>query len=1339
MNNPFENGIAIIGMAGRFPGAKNLNDFWQNLLNGRDTISRFSDEQLREAGIEESLIQNPYYVKSAGILDEIDQFDASFFGMTPYEAAITDPQHRVFLEVCWEALEVSGYSHRKNDCLIGVFAGMSDSTYLQHCLLKNKEFLASHYPYQAHIATSGNFLATKVSYHLDLTGPSLNINTACSTSLVTIITGCQSLLTGECDMAMAGGISMRIPQIQGYLYQEGGILSQDGQCRAFDKAANGTVSSSGVGVVVLKRLSDALRDNDNIDAVIKGYAMNNDGAKKVGYTAPSLLEQSRCVASALTSIDPESIGYVEAHGTGTALGDPIEIAALTKAFQHYTPKKNYCAIGSVKTNIGHANTAAGIAGLIKTVLILKNRMIPPTLYFQEANPHINFSDSPFYVNNTLLSWEKNDLPRHAGVSSFGIGGTNTHIVLEEAHKYQITPTNSYQRIPLSICLFKKKRYWIDPDVSITKNTVAITPETNVLNCFYQTSWHRLESLEILQTIDLSECKNTYWLIFACDDTFSHQLVKSLNSLGADVTCIYQGDCFQERANNQYTVNPKEFAHYTQLLTSIFKTMDKACHVIHLWGMDGKSSSDDLNSMSETLYQGLYSITFFVQALGTLLIANKLNILLVHDFLQSVFSEETVCPSKATVLGACQVIPLEYEFVQVTSLDVIKNDLSDEKLIHCLILEALKMSTQTEVKQLAYRFGYCWGKNFQSLGVRAGLNKQTVKTPLIFKDQGVYLITGGLGGIGLSITKQLATMTSASIVLIARTVIPESKDWETWLAHHTSAHPHYAVINTLFFLKAQGASISVYAADVASYVQMSKVVSSIQSEIGIIQGIIHAAGVPGFGLIQKKNSEDIDKVLRPKILGTYVLSQLFKTKPLDFVMFFSSLTALTGSIGQLDYAAANASLDAFPYAHCFHDKTQVTTINWNGWLEAGMFAEALKVSENLGRDLKGFNKNNTLVAEEGMLCLAFSIEKKLKNLIISRFKLDVLIQDKLKNKLSSVISHPAIRKGNTENKETLEEKIVSIFKRVLGVEKINLEDDFFYLGGDSLSALNLIDILEKQCGARLSLNQLYDMTTPLQLAKFIDQSTCKKPKSPIVLLNPEGNIPTLFLVHPVGGTIFCYIALSHQLKNQKIAAIQDPGLMQSGYPFDTLEAMAGYYLSEIQKIQPKGPYYVGGYSMGGTLAFEIAHQCLRSGEEVAFLGLLDSWASFTDHFQDKVFFEKKMRHHLEDTERKLKPFLGDHIDDWLASQWQRMQLLLQYSPSILDCKITLFKAQTLLPEYIVIDDPYNHWQSYSQYPMDAFYVSGDHDTLFSVSNIASLSEKLLKCLTHIKTKEVATHV
>ncbi len=424
--------IAVIGLSGRFPGAKTVEEFWENLKGGVESISFFSDQDLEPSGVDPAALNDPNYVKAAPVLDEFDRFDAAFFGYTPQEAQVMDPQQRLLLECAWEALEHAGYDSQRYNGLIGVYAGARTNTYLFN-LYSNPDVVRSLGAFHIGLGNDLAFLSSRISYKLDLKGPSYAVHTACSTSLVAIHLACQSLLIDECQIALAGGVAVQVPQRTGYLYQHGSILSPDGHCRAFDAQAQGTIFGSGVGVVVLKRLEDALNDGDTIHAIIRGSAANNDGALKASFTAPGVYSQAEVIAEALMSagVDARTISYVEAHGTGTPLGDPIEIRALTKAFRAGTEAPGCCAIGSVKTNIGHLDAAAGIASFIKTVLALKHRQLPPSLHFEQPNPQIDFAKTPFYVNTSLTDWNPNGA-RRAGVSSFGIGGTNAHIILEEA-------------------------------------------------------------------------------------------------------------------------------------------------------------------------------------------------------------------------------------------------------------------------------------------------------------------------------------------------------------------------------------------------------------------------------------------------------------------------------------------------------------------------------------------------------------------------------------------------------------------------------------------------------------------------------------------------------------------------------------------------------------------------------------------------------------------------------------------------------------------------------------------------------------------------------------------
>jgi phthiocerol/phenolphthiocerol synthesis type-I polyketide synthase E len=425
--------IAIIGMAGRFPGARNIDELWHLLKAGRQAVTDLADDALEAAGVEPALIRNKHYVKRSVRLDDYDHFDAEFFGYSPRQATSLDPQGRILLECAWEALEHAGYDPKAYDGTIGVFAGCSTNQYLQRYAQEIVDANSGSW-HQTMLDGEKDFLTTRVSYKLGLNGPSVAVQTACSSSLVAVHLACQSLLTFESDMVLAGGVSVRLDQDRGYLYEEGGIASRDGNCRAYDADATGTIDGSGCGIVLLKRLDDAMRDGDEIHAVIRGTAVNNDGADKAGFSAPGLKAQVRLVTSALefAELQPADIGMLEGHGTGTVLGDAVELTALGEAFGGGAPASKWCALGSIKSNFGHLDAAAGVAGLIKAALCLKHAHFVPSVHFAKPNTMLDSPDSPFFVSTEYKPWHSPGKPRRAGVSAFGMGGTNAHVVLEEA-------------------------------------------------------------------------------------------------------------------------------------------------------------------------------------------------------------------------------------------------------------------------------------------------------------------------------------------------------------------------------------------------------------------------------------------------------------------------------------------------------------------------------------------------------------------------------------------------------------------------------------------------------------------------------------------------------------------------------------------------------------------------------------------------------------------------------------------------------------------------------------------------------------------------------------------
>lgn len=498
MNNTTGFEIAVIGMSGRFPGAHTIDEFWDNLKNGLEKISFFSEEEDESKLNNPDISQHSNYVNAKGVVDGIEYFDSDFFDCTPREVEIMDPQQRFLYECVWETLEDAGYNSLDYQGVIGSYLGAATNLNWLFKVLSNRSDLGM----SGLSINSSEFFSTRISHKFNLKGPSFTIQSACSTSLVAIHLACQALLSGECDMALAGGVKLTFPQKTGYIYQEGSIMSKDGHCRAFDASASGTVGGNGVGVVLLKRLEDAMNDGDHIYAMIKGSAVNNDGTRKVGYHAPSPDGQAEVIKNALylAEVEPESISYVETHGTGTVLGDPIEIEGLNMAFN--TEKQGYCKIGSVKTNIGHLDNAAGVAGFIKTVMALKNKQLPPSLNFISPNPNIDFTNSPFVVNTKLIDWTNDEYPLRAGVSSFGMGGTNAHVVLEETPNYRTD---------------EEGRQWQMITLSAKTNSALDKMTENVVNHFIQNPEISLSDVAYTLHVGRKDFKYRKMLVCSCID------------------------------------------------------------------------------------------------------------------------------------------------------------------------------------------------------------------------------------------------------------------------------------------------------------------------------------------------------------------------------------------------------------------------------------------------------------------------------------------------------------------------------------------------------------------------------------------------------------------------------------------------------------------------------------------------------------------------------------------------------------------------------------------------------------------------------------------------------
>jgi len=1448
-------GIAVIGMVGRFPGAKNIDEFWQHLCNGQESVSFFSDEELKVSGIDPAWLDDPNYVKAGACLSDIEMFDAPFFDFSPREAELMDPQHRILLECAWEALETAGYAPGANKGLTGVYVGTNLSIYMLSLLSSHSDLMKSMDSLIA-LGNDHNFPATKVSYKLNLTGPSINVSTACSTSLVAVHSACQGLLNYECNLALAGGASIQSVQKQGYFYEEGGITSPDGHCRAFDAKAQGTIFGDGVGIVVLKRLEDALADGDCIYAVIQGSAINNDGAAKVGYTAPSVGGQTKVIveAQAIAGFNPETITYIETHGTGTALGDPIEISALKKTFEARTQKKRFCAIGSVKPNVGHLNIASGVTSFIKAVMALKHKVIPPSLHYEQPNPETDFANSPFYVNTELTEWKTNGTPRRAGVSSFGFGGTNAHVILEEPpvvepsstsrtwqllllsaktstalttttaalanhlqqhpdlnladvvhtlqvgrrafdHRrvlvchdlddavkalasqnpqriftnyfkqshcrvifmfsgqgaqyvnmarelYEVEPTfkqhvdtcaqilvpllnldirqilfpheqqieeasqqlqqtaitqpalfvieyalaqlwrewgvhpeamighsigeyvaatiagvfsledalavvatrgklmqqlpsgsmptipllepfvqalnkvklnpprlrfisnvtgswitneqatnPSYwgqhlrqtvrfsagisqlleqfegvflevgpgrtlstlttqhlksqakqqvlsslhhakepqsdvkfllqtlgrlwlagveidwsgfythehrHRLPLSTYPFERQRYWIEPKKLGGDNHLipaSLEKKPNIADWFYIPFWKPSVPPVPIKQEQLTSQKSCT-LVFMDECGLGTQLLKGLQTHNHDVITVKVGDKFAQLSESLYTLNPGESNHYNTLLTELLTQQKLPETIVHLWNVTSVSETQSgLIEVEKAQETGFYSLLFLAQALGKQNLSRHLTITVVSNNMQSVTGEELLSPEKATLLGPVKVIPQEYPNISCRSIDVILPPIGSwqqEKLTDQLLTE-LRLPTSERV--IAYRSNNRWVQTFEPVR----LEESVEETPRL-REGGSYLITGGLGGIGLVLAKHLAKTVRAKLILIGRSAIPARLEWDNWLATHSETDSTSHKIEKVKELEELGAEVLVISADVANLTQMTDAIAQAQQQFGQLHGVIHAAGVPGGGVIQRKTQEEAKSILAPKVNGTLALDAVVKDIKLDFLLLTSSITSILGEFGQVDYTAANAFLDVFAHYKISQQNSFTLCINWGAWQEVGMAVNTARSKELQEWYME--NLQQGILPKEGVDAVMLLFGSSLSQVVVS--PIDFLSLWENHNSDSYLLSQlekvniskpkyprPELSSTYVAPSNEVEQKIADIWQNLLGIEQVGIHDNFFELGGDSLLTIKVQSKLQATFNKDFVTTDLFEYPTISDLAEHISGEQVKQ--------------------------------------------------------------------------------------------------------------------------------------------------------------------------------------------------------------------------------------------------------
>ncbi|WP_224247833.1 non-ribosomal peptide synthetase/type I polyketide synthase [Hyalangium gracile] len=1241
-----EHAIAVIGMAGRFPGARSTRELWELLREGREGVSRFTRESLHASDVPPELLRDPSFVPALGMLEEAARFDAGFFGYAPQEAQLTDPQQRLFLESCWEALEDSGYDPRRYPGAIGVFAGAGVPRYWLQRVASLGSMRGSSGDYRAIVGNGNDFLSTRVAYKLGLRGPALSLQSACSTSLVAIHLACQNLLSGQCDMALAGGVSLFSLGPSGYPYEEGGILSPDGYCRPFDAQAQGTVPGSGVGVVVLKRLDEALADGDTVHAVILGSAINNDGSQKVGYTAPSVEGQVEAIvrAQSAAGVTPETLSYVEAHGTATPLGDPIEVAALTKAFRRSPVPKQFCALGSLKSNLGHLDAAAGVTGLIKVTLSLENELIPATLHFHRPNPELALEDSPFFVNAQPRPWRRGKRPRRAAVSAFGMGGTNAHAILQEAPpRAPSGPSRPWQLLPLSGRTSAARETITDrlsehlrqrpelplPDVAFTlqqgraafeHRRVVVSPDREAAACALAAResarvFDGVVQPQPLQVVFMFPGGGTQQVGMGRElyqgepvyrETLDHCAELFARELGVDLRPVLFGDEAGRAEASAQLLRP------SLNMASIFSTEYALAQLLLSWGV--KPSALTGHSLGEYAAATLAGVLSLEDAVALVALRGRLCDTMPESAMLSVPLPEEALTSR---------------WAQGVSIAAINGP------AHCVVAGRKEAIEKLEA---TLRAG---GIEAQRLWL-AGASHSPLVEPF----------AGRL------------TERAASMKLQAPLTPLVSNLTGTWMGSADATDPSYwarHLRGTVRF--ADGLStLLALPAPVLIEVGPGRVLASlarIHPETGKARLVTNTLSTPGSGR--------------------------------------GDLEALLGAVGklwcvggELDWAAFSrgerrqrVSLPTYPFERREY------------LLEADPAEQPMR-APRAPSVMGGVRRTPPPLG---------------------------------------VQPPPApIMKAPPPSRDTLEHRVAEIWREVLGVSSTRPDDHFFDVGGSSLIALQLRTRVRERLGVVLPVHTLVENPRFSQLLATIHRASsasASQPESPSV---PKGRLLVclqagtaehlpLYLVQPIGGTVFTYMSLARQLgPEQPVYAFRASGL-EPGEPIHPdVPTMAAHYISELLERQPRGPFQLGGHSSGGAVATEMARQLLQKDMEVSLVLLLDT---------PPLPLKQLQVHQPEDLLHLVAPFRERAPGAWegfasaVAKDSPLRELLMAQAQAL----ATYSPGRGLFPLLYIrarerdgVLEPHAErwWMDQTDGPFSMHNVPGDHFTMMEPPHVAAVA-------------------
>lgn len=1229
-----DNDIAVIGIALKYPRANNLKEYWSNLLNSVDCVCEFPDSRKKDIDRYAKKLNlysdNIKYMKAAYI-DEIDKFDYSFFNIPPNEAKLMSPNQRLFLQTAWSAIEDAGYSGNKiKGTRTGVFLGASSDTIYDYKRLISETDTSDY-----SVAVSGNLtpiIASRLSYILDLKGPSITIDTTCSSSLVSTHMACKSIINGECDMAIAGSVKLEILPIE--KENKLGIEAYDGKTKAFDNQCDGTGIGEGVAAIILKPLQKAIDDNDSIYAVIKGSAINQDGTS-AGLTAPNSLAQSDVIRRAWkdANLDPEKINFIEAHGTGTRLGDPIEIDGIKRAFKKYTKKKQFCAIGSVKSNIGHLYEGAGMASLIKAILTLKNRKIPPTINFNMPNSEINFLDSPVYVNDNVEDYNNYEAVFTGVVSSFGISGTNCHMVLEEYkldNKKLKSNSNSNNRIFTTsakninslrnniknyheflsentdididdLCYtvntgrghynhrlalivadlndlrqklmnIKLEENYVSTDSEIIYGFHKIIPESKkereygnitenqkinysnegkkiieqvassdqcinkdvlskLLNLYVKGAdieWDLLYNNEKFNRvhlpaysfdekhcwIDINEsvdiCDNLYYnvkwkrdttdlinidhkidsFVILNDDKYSKSKLDNIIDNCNPIGTIRLSDKYEKINDSNYKVSGN-YRDYGEVLKEILLKHDHIRIIFTLSNYD-KNLIEDFNYLVKKQQYGLINLFNLIKAINLNSLEEKIQIVIItENAFKVVENQKDISPENSTVYGLGKSAVRENPELKLKFIDIDKNTSINN------ITNEISGPFTNENLVTAYRNDEKYIEEFCECD--ECINTIQVDNTLNLKKDGIYIITGGTGGIALEIAKRLSYENAKNIALINRSEFPNKNEWDS-IIKDNSNRKIIDKINNIKEIESLGTNIEIISTDICEFNKLNPNLNDLRLRYGKINGIIHCAGVSKNDFIINQNQEDFCSNIAPKVFGTWNLRKATENDNLDFFVLFSSIASIFSTPGQAGYSAANTFLDSY-VEYLRNEGINAISINWVTWDSVGMALDynlkdtifkPLKIQTGLDALIQAINLNMPRIIVGQLNLKGKAINQlstfpiKMSDNIVYSINCN---KEKISVKKSSIKKQNLILSGRTNNEYTDMEKIVAeVWGNVLGFEEINVYDNFFDIGGDSILAMRILKKLNDKLNININISDILNSLNIVELAKSIEKNS-----------------------------------------------------------------------------------------------------------------------------------------------------------------------------------------------------------------------------------------------------------